>query len=150
MSPLARWPSAVLATRAACAPGPHRRWDTPCLIRICACVSAAVPGNLHALEHGQDAASVAANFCDGLHVCLLQAARRILGSLPTSSQGVCLSPYLDARLFAYDEKLIAPDMRPRTYSEQALKFVSQAHPNACRFKVGSSSVVVASCNKMLP
>lgn len=86
---------------------------------------------------------MAANFCDALHVCLLQAARRILGSLPTSSQGVCLSPYLDARLFAYDEKLIAPDMRPRTYSEQALKFVSQAHPNACRFKVGFPETAIA-------
>lgn len=71
---------------------------------------------------------------DNVHVS--QAARRILAGLPTSSQAISLSPYLDANLFAYDDKLITPALRLRTYSEQALKFVSQAHPNACRFKVG--------------
>ena len=35
----------------------------------------------------------------------------------------------------YDERLIEADLRLRTYSEQALKFTSLAHPNACRFKV---------------
>jgi hypothetical protein len=109
-----------------------------------------VPGNLLALKYGQGAASVAANLYDALRMCLLQAARRILGSLPTSSQSLCTSPYLDARLFAYDEKLIAPDMRPRTHSEQALKFVSQAHPKACRFKVGFFVLLIAPCDKTIP
>ena len=66
-----------------------------------------------------------------------QAARRILAGIPTSSQAMSLSPYLDAHLFAYDERLITPALRLRTYNEQPLKFVSQRHPSICRFKVGT-------------
>lgn len=65
----------------------------------------------------------------------MQAAKRLMAGIPTSSNRLSLSPYLDAKLFMYDERLIEPDLRLRTYSEQALKFTSLAHPNACRFKV---------------
>ena len=66
---------------------------------------------------------------------LVQAAKRLMAGIPTSSYRLCMSPYLDAKLFMYDERLIEPDLRLRTYSEQALKFTSLAHPTACRFKV---------------
>lgn len=65
----------------------------------------------------------------------VQAAKRLMAGIPTSSHRLSLSPYLDAKLFMYDERLIEADLRLRTYSEQALKFTSLAHPNACRFKV---------------
>ncbi|CAL5221239.1 g3393 [Coccomyxa viridis] len=64
-----------------------------------------------------------------------QAAKRLMAGIPTSSHRLSLSPYLDAKLFMYDERLIEADLRLRTYSEQALKFTSLAHPKACRFKV---------------
>ena len=65
----------------------------------------------------------------------MQAAKRLMAGIPTSSHRLSLSPYLDAKLFMYDEGLIEADLRLRTYSEQALKFTSLAHPKACRFKV---------------
>ena len=80
------------------------------------------------------------NLASSTVVYLCQAARRILAGIPTSSQAVSLSPYLDAHLFGYDERLITPALRLRTYNEQPLKFVSQRHPSICRFKVGTRCV----------
>ena len=62
--------------------------------------------------------------------------RRLLANLPTTAQALCPSPFLDANLFLYDDKLISPVLRMRAYVEQPLKFSSRAHPAACRFKVG--------------
>lgn len=84
-----------------------------------------------------DRGMLAENLASSTVVYLCQAARRILAGIPTSSQAASLSPYLDAHLFAYDERLITPALRLRTYNEQPLKFVSQRHPSNCRFKVGT-------------
>jgi hypothetical protein len=37
--------------------------------------------------------------------------RRVLGNLPATGQLVTASPYLDARLYAYDERVISPMVR---------------------------------------
>ena len=58
----------------------------------------------------------------------------MLAGVPTAAQALCASPYLDAHLFAFDDKLISAVQRPRPYSEQPLKFVSRAFPERSRFK----------------
>ena len=68
-------------------------------------------------------------------LCVSQIVRRLLANLPTTAQALCPSPFLDANLFVYDDKLISPVLRMRAYVEQPLKFSSRTHPAACRFKV---------------
>ena len=68
-----------------------------------------------------------------LHV--VQGHRRILGNLPVSSQILCTSPYLDGKLFHYDDKLVSAFVRPRVYSDSILRFVSKQHPETCKFKL---------------
>ncbi|CAL8468423.1 g7963 [Coccomyxa elongata] len=64
-----------------------------------------------------------------------QVVRRILANVPATAQALCTSPFLDANLFSYDDKLISATLRMRGYTEQPLKFVSRAYPAASRFKV---------------
>lgn len=64
--------------------------------------------------------------------------KRVLAGVPTTAQALCASPYLDAHLFAFDDKLISAVQRPRPYSEQPLKFVSREFPERSRFKVRSA------------
>ena len=94
--------------------------------------------------------SVAANFCDAF-ACVSVAGSKEDPGQPANQLPGCLPLSIpDARLFAYDEKLIAPDMRPRTYSEQALKFVSQLTQMPAGLRWASLLLLVASCNKKLP
>ncbi|EIE19430.1 hypothetical protein COCSUDRAFT_48944 [Coccomyxa subellipsoidea C-169] len=69
-----------------------------------------------------------------------QVVRRILANVPATAQALCTSPFLDANLFSYDDKLISATLKMRGYTEQPLKFVSRAHPAASRFK--SSSIPI--------
>lgn len=41
----------------------------------------------------------------------------MLAAIPPSSQVLCASPFLDACLFQYDDKLVSPVTRPRALSE---------------------------------
>ena len=70
--------------------------------------------------------------------------RRILANVPATAQALCTSPFLDADLFSYDDKLISATLRMRGYTEQPLKFVSRAHPATSRFKVLPGSFLHAS------
>ncbi|KAK9845772.1 hypothetical protein WJX81_002105 [Elliptochloris bilobata] len=91
-----------------------------------------------------------------------QMVKRLLAGVPTTAQALCASPYLDANLFAFDDKLISAVQRPRPYAEQLLKFVSRAHPERSRFKVqpffveaangrpGSKQVVAYHFHPVLP
>ena len=65
--------------------------------------------------------------------------KRVLAGVPTTAQALCASPYLDAHLFAFDDKLISAVQRPRPYSEQPLKFVSREFPERSRFKARPAS-----------
>ncbi len=69
-----------------------------------------------------------------------QVVRRILANVPATAQALCTSPFLDANLFSYDDKLISTTLKMRGYTEQPLKFVSRAHPAASRFKVRVCSI----------
>lgn len=73
-----------------------------------------------------------------------QVVRRILANVPATAQALCTSPFLDANLFSYDDKLISATLRMRGYTEQPLKFVSRAHPATSRFKVHPGSFLHAS------
>ncbi len=73
-----------------------------------------------------------------------QAVRRMLAGLPATAQALCASPYLDAHLFAFDDKLITAAQRPRPYSEQPLKFASRAFPEHSRFKARCCASVAPS------
>ena len=46
----------------------------------------------------------------------------MLSNLPASCQALSPSPYLDAAIYSYDEKLISALMRPRPPPEAPLKF----------------------------
>ena len=66
---------------------------------------------------------------------LPQVVRRILSNLPASSQVMSPSPYLDTRLFQYDEKLISAMIRPRPFTETPLKFAARSRSERPRFKL---------------
>lgn len=68
--------------------------------------------------------------------------RRILSHLPTNSQMLSPSPYLDAQLFQYDEKLISAMIRPRPYIEAPLKFAAR-RSGKTRFKLQPPATDVA-------
>ena len=69
--------------------------------------------------------------------------RRILSNLPASSQVMSPSPYLDNRLFQYDEKLISAMVRPRPFTETPLKFAARSRSERPRFKLQPASGEVA-------
>ena len=71
-----------------------------------------------------------------------QTIRRMLASIPASSQMLCPSPYLDARLFVYDDKLMGPLIKPRPFTTQPLKLISRAHPERVKLRVGPSAAEV--------
>lgn len=50
--------------------------------------------------------------------------RRVLAAIPPTSQVLSASPFLDACLFQYDEKLISPVIRPRALAEVRLSSCS--------------------------
>ena len=64
-----------------------------------------------------------------------QVARRILGAMPASAQSLCASPFLDANLFVFDEKLISAQVRPRSFSEVPVKFAARSSPDQLRFQL---------------
>jgi hypothetical protein len=61
--------------------------------------------------------------------------RRVLAAMPASAQSLCSSPYLDAHLFQYDEKLISSLVRPRNFNDQPIKFAARASPERLRFQL---------------
>ena len=63
-----------------------------------------------------------------------QAVRRVLLSLPFSTQGSMESPYFDMSLFAYDGKVICPVDRPQLCCEYPIKFYSRL-TGALKFKI---------------
>ncbi len=63
----------------------------------------------------------------------------MLAALPVSSQMLCASPYLDTRLFSYDDKLIGPMIKPRVHTIQPVKILSRAHPERSKFRLGPSA-----------
>lgn len=70
---------------------------------------------------------------------LLQVTRRVLAAMPASAQSLSSSPYLDANLFHFDEKLISSLIRPRTFSDHPIKFAARANPERLRFQLHPGS-----------
>lgn len=64
-----------------------------------------------------------------------QVTRRALSAVPPSSGLLTSSPYLDAHLYRYDDKLINPIIRPRMVSEQTFKFMWRGPRESIRFKI---------------
>lgn len=66
------------------------------------------------------------------------AARKLLQAhLPACPQLLCPSPYLDARLFAYDERAVAPLLRARPQPDHPIKFVARCRPSRAAFKLSN-------------
>ncbi len=61
--------------------------------------------------------------------------RRVLAGLPCMSQLLMASPYLDPRLFQYDDKHVSAVIRPRAAPEHPLKFVLRRRPDRVAFKL---------------
>ena len=59
----------------------------------------------------------------------------MLAAMPASAQSLSSSPYLDASLFHFDEKLISSLVRPRTFSDHPIKFAARASPERLRFQL---------------
>ena len=63
---------------------------------------------------------------------------RALGTLPAAAPAAAPSPYLDAALFRYDERLVLSPMdRPRAGSEHSVRFQLRADARAVAFRVGA-------------
>ena len=71
----------------------------------------------------------------GLSGVVVQLVRKILSNLPTTSQSQCPSPYLDNRLFCFDDRLLNALIRPRQFTETPIKFSVRDHRNAPGFKL---------------
>lgn len=56
---------------------------------------------------------------------IMEANKRILGSIPIASQSFSSSPYLDASLYSYDEKWVSPMERPKVVGEYPIRFYSR-------------------------
>lgn len=69
---------------------------------------------------------------------LQQVTRRVLAAIPPSSQVLCASPFLDACLFQYDDKLVSPVTRPRALSEAPLKFTVRGRRETVRLKISGA------------
>lgn len=62
--------------------------------------------------------------------------RRVLANVPVNSQILSASPYLDANLFQYDDRLVSPLVRPRVYATDSIvRFVSRRRPDKAAFKM---------------
>ena len=66
--------------------------------------------------------------------------RRALGSLPAPTPCCTPSPYLDSRLFRYDERLVlTPQDRPRPGQDHSVRFQLRADVRAVAFRIGAGS-----------
>ena len=65
----------------------------------------------------------------------LQGTRRVLANVPVAAQSLSSSPFLDASIFHFDEKLISCLLRPRPFGDHSLRFVARSHPDNARFKL---------------
>ena len=78
-----------------------------------------------------------------------QVTRRVLAALPPSSQVLCASPYLDACLFQYDEKLISPVVRPRALAEVRSDATASSCVSISLFPSMLTSFVTSCCGEAL-
>lgn len=66
---------------------------------------------------------------------LSQFVKKMLVSLPFSSQSQSPSPYFDQSLFRFDEKLISATDRHRQSTDHPIKFISRRQSNSLKFKI---------------
>lgn len=71
----------------------------------------------------------------GQHWGSQQGTRRVLANVPVAAQSLSSSPFLDASIFHFDEKLISCLLRPRPFGDHSLRFVARSHPDNARFKL---------------
>eukprot|EP01135_Chromosphaera_perkinsii_P011978 Nk52_evm5s2554 gene=Nk52_evmTU5s2554 len=64
----------------------------------------------------------------------LHAIKRVLSSLPFSSQTFSPSPYFDQSLYSYDEKVISSSERPKPCNDFPVKFYNR-DTDAIKFKI---------------
>lgn len=65
----------------------------------------------------------------------LELSKHISSLLPLSPQMTNSSPYLDARLFQFDDRFVSPYNCPKPVAEHAVKFLTRGLHSATRFKI---------------
>ncbi|QDZ19412.1 light-mediated development protein Det1 [Chloropicon primus] len=63
-----------------------------------------------------------------------ELSKQLASFLPLSPQMTNSSPYLDARLFQFDDRFVSPYNCPRPIAEHAIKFLTRKYGN-CVFKI---------------
>lgn len=68
----------------------------------------------------------------------LELSKQISSFLPLSPQMTSSSPYLDARLFQFDDRYVSPYVCPKPVAEHAIKFLTRGLHSSTRFKIDPS------------
>jgi de-etiolated-1 len=64
-----------------------------------------------------------------------ELSKHISSFLPLSPQMTNSSPYLDSRLFQFDDRFVSPHNCPKPVAEHAVKFLTRGLHSATRFKI---------------